>query len=139
MITRYKVFRQLSQANMVDMFLFNCLPSMLRKSKLTYCELLLPYAIVKFVMAFSLYRAIYEDNPGCLIFVSRDHNNWCPILCHDESLEMKIISRMKGVGYKEKCQFWKATSWLQAISHAFDQLSKLTCCRAGLYEKSINK
>lgn len=100
-LTALYILGNLGQAQVVDKLLFNCLPMMIRSTKLPFCELLTYYGFVKSVMYPELYNCLYGTATGPYRVGSEDELNCAESLNHDEALEMGITRYMKAMGFTE--------------------------------------
>lgn len=73
--TLYYVFGRPSQTKVVDKFLFNTLPAIMRSPKLKYWELLLCYGFVRSFMPQELVDCLYNNTPGALMVEIKDEKN----------------------------------------------------------------
>lgn len=95
----HHVFARLGQSKVVEKFLFNRIPAMMRTPKLAYYELLTCYGFIKLVMPRDLHRSLLDDTPGFILVGSQEKENRIGSLFHDKSLEMNIIRHLKSLGY----------------------------------------
>lgn len=134
--TGYYVFGRLDQSNVVEKFLFNALPAMMRSPKITYCELLLCYGFVRSCMTDEMTTCLYKRTPGALLVGSRDVGNKSASLFHDEALEMSIIRHLKGLGCSSYEELRRGVAWVQPFGNACDRITSLVGGRYGTSARS---
>lgn len=134
--TGYYILGRLGQAKVVDKFLFNTLPVMMRTTKLAYCELMVCYGFIRAVMPSQMFDRLYEDEAGALMVGSKEPSNKMSSLFHDEALEMGIIRHLKSLGYSTYDELRNAVSWVQAFGTASDTLADSVGGRVGTVLRS---
>lgn len=82
---------------MVDKFLFNGLPSLMRSPKMLYSELMIHYGFVKAAMPSNIKEALYRSQNRALLVGSETEGNKMGSSFHDEALDMRIILHLKSL------------------------------------------